>query len=159
MRCCIPVALFISVVTLSGCGGPPQPGGSTAPAPGVASPGSGVTPPGGHDALVTDVHTLNVTQGSKFRVKADLRSLAVADYFEGELLKAGWKKKLPKDSTQPGQRKWYTVAPVGFTDGYDAAWVDPKTGRVALLNLSHRSDDPGVQHGEFEIFEKAVAPL
>jgi hypothetical protein len=99
-------------------------------------------------------------------VPLEKRSPAVAEHYDRELAAKGWQKRAPK-AGQPGQRQWIAIAvqagggaaTSGPTDAYDAAWEDPKTGRVAVLNLWHAAKDPSVQHGTFDIYEKGQAPF
>ena len=86
--------------------------------------------------------------------------MAVVDHYDALLLARGWKRFVPKNSQQPGQRKWVSLgATMGPTDAYDAAWVDPRTGRFALLSIFHTAEEPDVQRGTFEIFRKGKWPV
>jgi hypothetical protein len=148
-----------AVGSISGCGQkedaapPPPPVGRIEP----PSRSGEVVPPGKE---LTEIVKLSVTSNSEFAVRAEKRSLEVVQHFDAELAKTGWKKRTPKDDKEAGQRKWITTgATVGPTEAYDASWVEPKTGRIAILNLWHSADEPGVQHGTFELFDQGSAPL
>jgi len=102
------------------------------------------------------VHTLDAlgTQRNyEFRLSLPHRSPAVVEKLDRDLAQQGWVKAEPAFQ-QPGQRRWLPVRAGGqSTEGYDARWIHPKTGRVALLGIWYRAGDPTVQYGTFELFD------
>jgi hypothetical protein len=95
-----------------------------------------------------------------FEVSVPARSLAVVEHYDKLLAERGWVKKLPQKATDPGARKWIsTGARVGPSDAYDAAWQEPKSGRVALLNIWQVGGEADRQHGTFEFFLKGQSPF
>jgi hypothetical protein len=80
----------------------------------------------------------------------------VIDHYDAELTKQGWKKWTPTKPTQPGQRKW-TPVPMGKkpVEAYEAAWQDPKSGKIAVVNVWQDPHDPTVQKGTFDIMDKS----
>jgi hypothetical protein len=154
---CVSAVSFTSLT--SGCGQKQEPAVPQGPSMMSNAPtvGGEPVPPGKE---ITEIVKLSVTSNSEFVVRAEKRSLEVVQHFDAELAKSGWKKRTPKDDKEAGQRKWMsTGSKVGPTEAYDAAWVNPKTGRVAILNLWHSAESPGVQQGTFELFDKGSAPL
>lgn len=100
-----------------------------------------------------------VDRAAEISVALPKHSLAVVEYYDRALTARGWKKREAKSDDDPGHREWIEMpVPAGPTDLYDAAWVDPKTGRTAVLNLFHTKEDPEIQQGNFEIHAKGQAP-
>lgn len=111
----------------------------------------------GQESEPVELERLAVDPGrnTDFTVKAPHRSLGVVERYEAALTGMGWKARKPGSETEPGQRKWISPGPVGPTDAYEAAWEDPKTGRVAVLNVWHIGGKEGVQHGSFQIMDRS----
>ncbi len=107
-------------------------------------------------AMIKDLPT---DRDAEFRVRVEKHSMAVVEHYDRDLLGRGWEKLQPTNSEDPGQREWVTMdVPAGPTDLFDAAWVDPKSGKTAVLNLFHTKELPEVQQGTFEVYNKGDAP-
>lgn len=103
--------------------------------------------------------SLPVDRATGISVELERRSLAVVEYYDRALAGRGWKKREPKGEDDPGQREWIEMpVPAGPSDLYDAAWIDPKSGRTAVLNLFHTKEQPELQQGSFDIYAKGQAP-
>lgn len=117
-------------------------------------------PPPAHTAATTDLEKLNFSTKEAFEVELPSQSREVEKHYDTLAEKQGWVKKMPRRPTDPGARKWIsTGARVGPTDAYDAAWEDPKSGEVAVLNLWHVAGEEKRQHGTFEVFSKEQSPF
>jgi len=147
------VGALAAGLVLAGC----MPKGGMQPVGPVPSNQGGPAQPQTIDQLITDRDT-------DFTIKQPLKSTAVVKYYDEKLLAEGWKIYKPKKADDPGQRKWLLIgrrdAPKGSPiGGYGALWQDPKTGRVAELNLLHRAQEKDVQYGTFTIYAKDNSPL
>jgi predicted small lipoprotein YifL len=149
-------AVIIAFCALAGCGPKGEPGST--PAANVTT-GTPQPEPRPAQPVVTEVRSLETTRSTEFQIPVGKQSLTVVEYYDAELAKQGWKDRMPRKQTEPGARKWITIpVKVGMTDGYEAAWVHPPSGRGALLFLWHETKDPDVQHGTFDLFSRGQAP-
>lgn len=147
-----------AVLLLSGCGPGGAPPVSEGGSPGRNAPAAKAPVP--KKVELRKIEDLSTTKDETgFAIAAQPQSEKVVEYYDQKLAAEGWKKVTPEEDG-PGQRKWLsTGAKVGPTSAYDAAWKDPKTGRVAVLSIWHEADEPNVQHGTFEIHDKNDSPL
>jgi hypothetical protein len=151
-------AIVFACATLAGCGSGGErhgKGDAGSQERSVQLPYVGPAPAG--TRKVTRLEDLTVDRSVDFRLKLPYRSLATVEHYDELLARQGW-EKVKAGLQQAGQRQWMTITVgVGITDGYDAAWRDPKTGRTALLNIWYRAEDKNLQYGNFELHEKEDA--
>ena len=136
-----------------GCGPKGEPPAPAANAPAANAPAARAEP-------LQKIEELTIADTADFQVASEHRSLAVVEHYQKKLAEQGWKKREPRSKTDRGQWKWSDLGmAAGPNEYYDAAWVDPKTGRVAVLNVWHLTDEKDVQHGSFQIYAKGEDAL
>lgn len=140
-----------ALIGLTGCGGPPA-AEDLQPVTARPQPRSGPN--------VMEVTAIEPLKPGEYNIRVPKRSLTALERVESALLKAGWEVAKPKSPTGSGQRSWFgTGLKIGPTDAYDAAWTDPKSGRIARLTLAHMAEHPDLQHVSLEFFDAVESPL
>jgi hypothetical protein len=140
--------VLLAALAVAGCGPKGEPPVAVANAPAANAPGK----PPKAEKPPQQIAALSTKEDVDFTVATEHRSLAVMYHYEKALTGAGWKHRTPKTAKDRGQRRWTDMdVTMGPQEFYDAAWVDPKTKRVAVLSLWHVAGEDEVQHGTFEI--------